>query len=184
MLAQIGELLAGIVADFFVFLLLARFHFQWLRVPFRNQVGEFVIATTNWAVQPARRLVPAVAGLDLATLVCAWLVQAAGLGIVIALRGVGFAPATLAALAAVDLLRYSLYILIFAVIVQAALSWVNPYSPFAPVFDPLTRRFLRPFRRLLPPIANVDLAPLLLLVLLQILLIPVAYLRGFVAGMP
>ena len=37
-----------------------------------------------------------------------------------------------AGIAAVDLLRYSLYILIFAVIVQAVLSWVNPYTPVAP----------------------------------------------------
>ena len=42
MLSQIGQLLIDAVAGLFVFLLLARFHFQWLRVAFRNQDGAFV----------------------------------------------------------------------------------------------------------------------------------------------
>ena len=55
-----------VVAGFFVYLLLARFLFQWLRVPFRNALGEFIIAATNWMVVPARRAIPSFAGLDLA----------------------------------------------------------------------------------------------------------------------
>jgi YggT family protein len=71
----------------------------------------------------------------------------------------------------------------FAVIVQAVLSWVNPYTPFAPVFDALTRPFLRPFRRLIPPIGGFDLTPLVLLIVLQVLLIPIAYVRAGAAGL-
>jgi YggT family protein len=56
MFTQIGVFLVDAVASFFVFMLLARFHFQWLRVPFRNPVGEFVLATTNWIVVPAGRV--------------------------------------------------------------------------------------------------------------------------------
>jgi YggT family protein len=174
-------MLVDVVASFFVFMLLARFHFQWLRVGFRNQVGEFVIATTNWMVLPVRRVIPGVAGLDLSTLLLAWLVQALGLWAQAAIVGAEPGPGTVAAIAAVDLLRYSLYILVFAVIVQAILSWVNPYAPLAPVFDTLTRPFLRPLRRFVPPIGNVDLTPLILIVLLQVILIPVGYLRAAAA---
>ncbi len=184
MLTQILTLLIDVVAGFLVFLLLARFHFQWLHVPFRNPLGEFVIATTNWIVRPARRVVPALAGLDLATGLAAWLVQALALWVLYSLRGwepgaaLGSAVAALSALALVDLLRYSLYILVFAVLVQVILSWVNPHSPFVYLFDSITRPFLRPIRRFVPPIANFDLSPLVLLVLLQVLLIPVWHLRG------
>lgn len=188
MFAQIGQLLVDVAASFFVFLLLTRFLFQWLRVPFRNPLGEFVVATTDWIARPARRVIPGLAGLDLATVAVAWLLQMAALWALAALKGwepgsaPGAAAAILAAAALVDLVRYSLYILVFAVIVQAVLSWVNPYSPVQPVFDALTRRFLRPIRRFVPPIANVDLSPLVLLVGLQILLIPLAHLRGMVGG--
>jgi len=189
MLVQIGQLLVEVVASFFVFLLLARFHFQWLRVPFRNPIGEFVIAGTNWVVRPARKLIPPLAGLDLATLIAAWLLQALALYLLgaIAGGGLGAEPGRMIAVlvlgAAFDLLRFSVYILIFAVIVQAVLSWVNPHSPVQPLFDAMTRPFLRPLRRLIPLLGNVDLTPLLLLLLLQVALIALAHLRGAAGGL-
>lgn len=177
MLAQIGVFLVDAVLSFFVFLLLARFHFQWLRVSFRNPVGEFVLATTSWMVVPARRVIPGIAGLDLATLLLAWLLQAFSLWAQAAMLGAEPAAVTIAAIALVDLVRYSLYILVFAVIVQAVLSWVNPYTPVGPAFDTITRPFLRPLRRFVPPMGNVDLTPLVLLLALYVLLIVVNHLR-------
>ncbi|HMA88275.1 MAG TPA: YggT family protein [Burkholderiales bacterium] len=182
MLQQILHFLIETLAAFFVYLLLARFHFQWLRVPFRNQIGEFVVATTNWIVQPARRVIPPLAGLDLASVVAAWLLQLIALVLLAALSRPAPGIAALAVVALVDLVRFSLYILSFAVVVQAILSWVNPATPLGPVFDALTRPFLRPLRRVLPPIANVDLSPLVLLIVLQVLLIPIWYLRVLSGG--
>ena len=182
MLAQIAQLLIDFVASFFVFLLLARFHFQWLRVPFRNPVGAFIVAATDWIVRPARRVIPPLAGFDLATFVVAWLLQALALWLLAVLATSGAAAGSMAGviaiLALLDLVRYSLYILIFAVLVEVVLSWVNPYSPVAPLFQSLTRPFLAPIRRFVPPIANVDLSPLVLLLLLQVVLIPLSYLRA------
>ena len=177
MFGQIAVFLVDTAVAFIVFLLLARFHFQWLRVPFRNPVGEFVLALTTWIVLPARRVIPGMAGLDLATLLLAWTLQALGLWIQISISGAQPGPLAIVMVALVDLLRYSLYILVFAVIVQAVMSWINPHAPLAPVFDAMTRPFLRPLRRFVPLVANVDLTPLILLVVLQVLLIPVAHLR-------
>jgi YggT family protein len=66
--------------------------------------------------------------------------------------------------------------------VQVLLSWLNPYSPVAPIFGAMTRPFLAPIRRFVPPIANFDLSPLVLLVLLQVVLIPLAHLRQVAIG--
>ena len=176
MLVQIGQFLVDVVASCFVFILLARFHFQWLRVPFRNPIGEFMIAVTNWIVLPARRVVPPLAGLDLATLLAAWLLQALALTLLIAMAG-GAGSTLVFVASAFDLVRYSLYILVFAVVVQAVLSWVNPRSPALYLFDAMTRLFLRPIRRVVPLLGNVDLSPLVLLVLLQIALIALEHLR-------
>jgi YggT family protein len=188
MLAQIASLLVDVVTAFFVYLLLARFHFQWLRAPFRNPVGEFVIAATNWMVVPARRVIPPLAGLDLPTLIVALLIQALALAVLYTIGGAdfsaapGIAAAVLAGLAVLDLVRISLYILVFVVIVQAVLSWFSPYSPLAPVFDALTRPFLRPLRRFVPLLGGVDVTPLVLLLVLQVLLIPLAHARQLVFG--
>lgn len=189
MLAQILEFLVDSISGFFIFLLLARFHFQWLRVSFRNQLGHFIIALTNWVVMPARRVIPGVGGLDIATLLAALVLQAATLALVHLLRGADLAAApgpviaVLFALALVDLVRFSVYILIFALIVQAVLSWTNPHSPIGATFDAMVAPFLRPIRRFVPPISNIDLSPLVLLVLLQVVLFPLHHARTMVAGL-
>jgi YggT family protein len=182
-LARIAALLVDTIGVFFVFLLLLRFHFQWLRVPFRNPLGEFVVAFTNWIVRPARRVLPGVAGLDIATLVAAWLLQALVLWLLSLLAGASAGGLAIAAGALVDLLRYSLYILGFAVFLQAILSWVNPYTPIAPVLDAVARPFLRPLRRYVPPVANFDLTPAILLLIVLVVLIPVGELRAAVASL-
>jgi len=183
MFTQIGQFLIETIAGFFVYLLLARFHFQWLRVPFRNPLGEFVLAVTNWIVLPLRRVIPGLAGLDLATLFGAWLIQALSVYALVALHvsltALPAGPSLLAcaAIALVDVLRLSLHILVFALIVQAVLSWVNPYNSLMPLFDLITRPFLRPLRRLVPLVGNVDLSPLVLIILVQVVLIPLGQLH-------
>ena len=82
----------------------------------------------------------------------------------------GFWPA-IALLALVKLLRLSIYLLMGVVIVQAVISWISPYHPIRPFFDALSRPFLRPFQRLIPLVGGVDLSPLVLLVILQVILI-------------
>jgi YggT family protein len=85
----------------------------------------------------------------------------------------------LAGLALVKLLRLTIYIIMGAVFLQAILSWVNPFHPVAPFFDALTRPFLKPFQRAIPPIGGVDITPVLVLITCQlILLLPVAFLEG------
>jgi len=126
MFAQIGVYLVEAVFGFFVFMLLTRFHFQWLRVSFRNQVGEFVLATTNAMVIPVRRFIPGLAGLDLTTLLLAWLLQMLSIWLQATILGADPGAAVLAAVAAVDLLRYSLYILVFALKgVSSTIQWME-----------------------------------------------------------
>lgn len=174
MFGQIGIYLVDTVFAFFVLLLLARFHFQWLRVPFRNPLGEFVLATTSWMVMPVRRVIPGLAGLDTATLLLAWLLQCLAIWIKASIVGVEPSLLALVGVAALDLLRYSLYILVFAILVQVIFSWINPYAPMAPVFNAMTAPFLRPLRRFIPPLGGIDLTPLVLLVIIQIVLIVLA----------
>ena len=183
MFGQIATFLIDTIVSFLVFLLLARFHFQWLRVPFRNPLGEFLLALTNWIVIPTRRVIPGLAGLDLATLILAWALQALGLWAQAGIAGADPSGVAIAAIAAVDLVRYSVYILIFAVFVQVAISWINPDAPLGPVFDMVTRPFLRPLRHVVPLVGRVDLTPMVLLVILYVLLIPLTYLRVAVAGL-
>lgn len=183
MLNNLLLLILEAVVGFFVILLLIRFHMQWLRVSFRNQLGRFVVAVTDWLVRPARRIIPGLFGLDMPCLVGALALHSGHLTIAFWLKHfsfgahAGIALPVILAIAAVELLRFSVYILIGVVLISAVLSWVNPHAALAPLFHSLSRPFLRPFRRLIPPIAQVDLSPLVLLLMLQIVLMLLVWLR-------
>ncbi|MDP3136867.1 MAG: YggT family protein, partial [Burkholderiaceae bacterium] len=84
----------------------------------------------------------------------------------------------LALVSVVMLVKLGLYIVMAAVIIQAVMSWVNSYSPLAPLLNSMTRPFLRLFQKRIPPIGNVDLSPLFVIIGCQLLLmVPVAWLE-------
>jgi YggT family protein len=174
----------------FVLALLLRFFLQLVRAPVHNPLSHFVMALTDFVVRPARRVIPGLWGYDLSSLVIAWLLQIALVSTVAWATGFDFAaPAgvtalALVCLAAVNLLKILIYIVLVTTIIQAVLSWINPYSPIAPILNAMTRPFLGAFRRRIPPIGGVDLSPLFVLVVCQLLLMwPVASLHSLFARM-
>ena len=82
------------------------------------------------------------------------------------------------ALAQVLDMALSLYM--WAIIIRALLSWVNPdpYNPIVRFFYGITEPVLARIRRVLPPIGGIDLSPLvaiLAIVFLKQFLIPVLF---------
>ena len=159
----------------FILAALLRFWMQALKAPVRNPIAQFSMALTDWAVKPLRRVIPGFFKLDIASLVVAWLGEYALQAIVLLLNDAPLAtnPSVLPIvffLAFVKLIRLSVYIIIGAVLIQALLSWVNPYHPIAPFFNALTEPFLKPFRKAVPLIGGVDVTPVLVLIVLQLIL--------------
>lgn len=175
MLNQIGILIVDTIVGFVVYLGLLRFYMQAFRAPFRNPVGQFVVALTDWGVQPLRKVVPGLRGLDLASLAFAFLLQVVLIGalyVLFAPEGArGPDPLQWLVLVIFGLVRASLHLLIVVLIIDFVLSWVNPHTPFAPVLRAITTPFYGFFRRFIPPIGGFDLSPLFVLLLVQIALI-------------
>jgi YggT family protein len=187
MLIQLFIFLLDAVSGFLTVALLTRFILQMTKAPFRNPLGQFVIAMTDWIVRPVRRIVPGFFGWDMASLLLAWLAQALVLGLALGLSGTltaapfesvsgqgdvfhGVSPAPIfmvALLAVLATLKIACYLLLGAVLVSAIFSWVNPHAPMADVFNAVSRPLLRPFRRWIPDIGGVDLSPLAFILLLQ-----------------
>jgi YggT family protein len=173
----------------FILAALVRFWMQALGAPARNPIAQFTMALTDFAVRPLRRVIPGLFRLDLASLVVAWVFEFVLQILLVLLAGLNPAenPAALSVilfLAFVKLIRLSIYVFIGAVIIQAVLSWVNPHHPVAPFFHALTRPFMKPFQRAVPTIGGVDITPVLVLILLQlILMLPVAFLEQETARM-
>jgi YggT family protein len=85
-----------------------------------------------------------------------------------ALAPVGFMTVLL--LAALAVIRLSLYLVMGVVIVSALFSWFNPHAPLAPLLGLMSRPFLAPLQRFIPPLGGVDLTPMALLLIVQLLL--------------
>ena len=184
MLADALIFLIKTVFGLFTMALLLRFYMQWARAAYRNPLSDFLAALTDFVVRPARRVVPGLWGTDLATVALAWAVQVIELALVLHIdappltAGTGAILAGLVLLALVSIIRLFLYIVIAVVVFQVVVSWINPYTPLAPLLNTMTRPFLRPLQRRIPPVANVDLSPLVLIIACQLLLmVPVAYLE-------
>ena len=165
MLDQALRLILDTTFGLLTYAFLLRFAMQWLRAPFRNPLGQAVIAVTDWIVKPLGRVVPGWKGVDWASLLALLLFQFLWLlayNLVFggfSLQGAGI-PFLLAA-TLVALLRASLWLLIVVVFAQAILSWVAPDGPLSGTLNALTFPFLRPVRRVLPPIGGtLHLSPL------------------------
>ena len=183
MLNQAIAFVIETVFDIFILTALVRFGMQALRAPARNPLAQFTMALTDFAVKPMRRLLPGFFKLDVASLAVAWIAEVVLLAILSLLQGVeivnGAALSVILFLALVKLVRLTVYIIMGAVLLQALLSWVNPYHPVAPFFEALTRPFLKPFQKAVPPIGGVDITPVLVLIACQlVLMLPVAWLEG------
>ena len=127
-------------------------------------------------ILPLRRALPGVFGLDLASLLPAYFLQLLPLWAMLALYdGVPVNAAEISIFlfwqALLATLRLGVYLMIGALVVQAILSWVSPWSPLAHPAAQLTRPMLAPIQRFLPPLGNVDLSPWVVILLLQLILI-------------
>ncbi|MCB5186361.1 YggT family protein [Methylobacillus gramineus] len=161
----------------FTLALLLRFYLQLTRAPFQNPVSQAVVAVTNFAVKPIRRFVPGIGGVDTSTLLLAYiaqfLLQLGSLWIrdfplLVADNTIWIA---LLGLALVGLLKLSIYIFLYAVLLQAILSWINPYTIITPVLEALTRPLLKPLRNRIPTASGFDLTPLVIFIVAELLLI-------------
>jgi YggT family protein len=179
---MLNNALAYLIDVFFglvTYTLLLRLVMQLLRAPFRNPLGQAVMALTDWIVKPLRKVLPGYRGVDWATVVAAIVFQFAWLlalqftfGRAFALFGPGIAFLLLATVIA--LIKALLWLVIIVVFAQAILSWVAPDGPLSGVLNALTFPVLRPVRRVVPPIGGtLDLSPLIVIVLAQLLLITI-----------
>ncbi len=177
MLVDAVQFLLRTAFDLIACALFLRFWMQWVRVPFHNPFAQFVLRVTDFAVRPLRRVIPGFFGLDWASLIPFYLAELLSVlgsqwlqGYPFAVAGAAVLPAFLLLALAVAL-RLALYLLIGFVLLQAVLSWVNPFSPHAPLVYALARPVLKPFQKLVPPIGGVDLTPMVALIVVQLLLI-------------
>lgn len=142
------------------------------RADARNPLSQAVIKLTNPVVLPLRRVLPPIRRLDSASLIALLLVQLVSTTLVWLLSGYGLsAPGALLYAATRELLSVVLQFYFIVILINALLSWIAPgtYSPAAGILNSLCAPIIRPFQRLIPPIAGIDLSSLFALIAIQAL---------------
>jgi YggT family protein len=177
---QIVSFLLDVVAGLLGGACLLRMYMQYQRIGFKNPIGRFVFALTDWLVLPLRRILPAMGRWDTASLVGAFLIELAQFALLWLLLGSTGGLAMLPVLGLFGLLRLVISGLTGLVIVYAILSWVRADSPIADIIERLCAPLLRPWRKLIPLVGGIDLSPLAFLVALQVAAIALAYLQAAV----
>ncbi len=157
-----------------LFVVLARLLLQLTRADFRNPVCQAVVRITNPLILPLRRVLPPIGKVDTASVVAVVLIAVVEVAIVFAIRGITFvSPIYWLQAAALEIAHTLLWTYFYAIILYALLSMVAPggYSPLQSVLATVCEPVLRPFRRVIPPIAGIDLSPLWACILIQAILI-------------
>jgi YggT family protein len=151
-----------------------RAYMNWLRISMTAQPGTFVMALTNWLIQPLRRVLPvslARARLDWASVIAACLLALVYALMTALLLGwiSGDVPVLeVLAVALKMLCRVALQSLTMLVFAFVIISWVQPGSSVYGLLARLVEPPLAPLRRVVPVVGGVDLSAMALLLLLQL----------------
>jgi YggT family protein len=165
--------LVGTLLDLFITAVMLRLLLQWVRADFYNPVCQFLVKVTNPALAPLRRVIPAIGRLDTAALVLMLALEILGVWVVSRIASSPLTPAHIVLFSITKLLATLLMTYFFLIIAAVILSWVgtNLRHPVIPLVYQLTEPVMRPIRKVIPPIAGIDLSPVFALIGIRFLLL-------------
>ncbi|TNC81863.1 MAG: YggT family protein [Oleiphilus sp.] len=178
MFQDIFSLIIDTVSSLYLMIILLRFILQYSRADFYNPISQFIAKATNPVLIPLRRIVPGWGGLDVAALVFAFLFQALVLFLKALVAGFVFGDIlALLAMSLVLILGMMLKIYFWSLLIMIIASWIAPGSmhPALVLINQISEPLMRPFRKLLPPMGGLDLSPILVFLVLQVLSVVLAH---------
>ncbi|MBX2878419.1 MAG: YggT family protein [Granulosicoccus sp.] len=161
----------GILFNLYATVVAVRFVMQIVRADYYNPVAQAVVKLTDPLLVPMRRFIPSIKRYDTSSLLLVFIVllvkllvfKALSLGGVqamgSAIRADNLPFLTIVLLSVLDVIHILFNVLIFALIIQAVMSWIpgsygNPvHSLVSSIGEPV----LRPLRRIIPPLGGIDL---------------------------
>ena len=159
------------LGSLYLLIVLLRFILQLVRADFYNPLSQFIVRATQPLLKPLRRVIPGFAGIDIASLVLAIIVQLVLLAVIIMLMGSALPPVLqLLVWSLVGVTALFVKIFFFALIISVILSWVAPQShnPAAMLVNQLCEPVLAPIRGLLPSMGGLDLSPIFAFIALRL----------------
>lgn len=150
----------------YIAIMLLRFILQQVGADFYNPISQFIVKATQPFVIPVRRIIPSIKQIDAATLLLVVILMLIKIALLSIISGYPINGLQLIVKSLYDLISLSFDVFIFALFIQAILSWVNPdpYNPVSSVLRSLTQPILNQVQKYVPPIGGLDLSTLVALI--------------------
>jgi YggT family protein len=174
-MTAMNEIFGYLIQTFLSLYLLAmilRFLLQVVRADFYNPISQFLVKITNPLVLPLRRVIPGFAGLDMASLLLALLLQMAGIAAFVLIKFHAVpSPGLLIVGSLLGLISLLVNIYFFALLAMIILSWIaqGNNNPAIYLLHQITEPVMAPFRKALPPMGGMDFSPILVFILINVI---------------
>ena len=157
--------LLSLIVQICSFILLLRVLLQLVQADFFNPVSQTIFKLSAPVVEPLNKVFPTIGTLNLAALMAAILIRWAFYLVMGLVTGVNL----------VDILLYIpiaalIEIYFWGIFILAISSWVGTTGhPSVRLVGQITEPYLRPFRRLIPPIGMMDISPMIAIISLIVI---------------
>lgn len=127
-LSQIGILLVSTLFSMYLLIVILRFSLQLARADFYNPMSQFIVKATNPLLLPLRKVIPGLFGLDIASLVLAYLIYSVAVAALLMLAGFGLHVGFILTSAFVGLLAFIVNLYFWLLIIMIIASFIAPTS--------------------------------------------------------
>lgn len=174
MLNNASYFLINTIFDIYIFILLLRIVLQWKGANYYNPICQALVKLTDPVVKPLQKLIPNMAGFNVAGIVIIILLTLIKFLLISAIKIHGLAnPLGLLVWSVGDILNSVINLFFYAILFKVILSWINQgrHHPINDILELLTGFILHPAQRLIPTIAGIDISPIPVMIVLQLLVI-------------
>ena len=173
-----AALIFSTVTGIYLLAVLLRFLLQVAKADFYNPVSQAVIKITDPMIRVLRTVIPGYKGIDVSSLVLAFVIEAVAICTLIILYGenvsnIGYTNIVAWAFAGVLLVIIKIYY--YAILASIVMSFVmmfsgntNPHSLLLLVWQ-LTEPIMSPVRKIIPSMGGLDFSPIFIFIAIQII---------------
>ncbi|MFT4763062.1 MAG: YggT family protein [Oleispira sp.] len=185
-LTQVGLLVINTLVGLYLLLVVLRFLLQLVRADFYNPVSQFIVKATNAPLIPLRKVIPGLGGIDIASLVLALLVQAVAIILILLLNGIQPPPLQVVMWSAIGIMSLLLKVYFWGLLITVIASWVAPnsYNPVLILINQILEPAMKPIRKIMPDMGGIDLSPIIMFLLIQVIEILLVKGLAQASGMP
>lgn len=168
------SLLIQAVGGLYIIAVMLRFLLQLVQADFYNPITQAIVKITSPLLNPVRKVIPSVAGVDTASIVLALALQIALIYLLLAIKGftpdiIPFPQVMISSL--VQLANRLLDIYMYSLVIIAIASWIvrGNYNPGLMLLMQLTEPLSSRVRKIIPPLGGLDFSMMIIILIIYFL---------------